>query len=253
SAGNDQIPEGRLADSPPGSVVPLLGGYPSLADSTHTHIPLFAVEADPVGMSQLLALNMGVIYAMGGMVPLADDGLNALSPTRRNAAFLMPVTNEEVRDALLAIAYSGFNDTDTAEFPGSSCHNHALTFEMGPLKEDWTKSCSRSMPQAEREEKCISQNVASWGSANLARLEAFKAAIDPDNLFICASGVGYSNPVKNETEQPMPSPPPSAASPSPSPTNGTTTEAPTADGSAACSRGSSVFFLTATVLIAFCC
>lgn len=199
-AENEQIPEGRLQDSPPGSVVPVLGGYPSLADSTHTHIPLFAVQADPVGMSQLLALTMGPIYAMGGMVPFADDGLNSLSSNRRNAAFLLPVTNQDIRDALFGISYAGL-DMATMDFPGSSCHNHALIFEMGPLKDDWTKSCPRDLPQEEREEKCLSQNEASWGTANLARLEAFKAEIDPDNLFICASGVGYSNPSGTEEDE----------------------------------------------------
>ena len=81
-------------------------------------------------MSQLLALNVVAIYAMGGrMVPRACDGLNALLPNRRSAAFLIASHDREFRDALLAISYYGFDPTEV-DFPGSSCHSHALP----PLK-----------------------------------------------------------------------------------------------------------------------
>jgi len=198
-AADEGIPEGRLADGPKAALVPMLGGFPNLADSTHTHFPLDAILADIPGMAQLLASDLlstdscGIIYAMGGMVPNADDGLNSLSATRRQAAFLMAVGSAEFRDTYFGLSYGGL-DPSTDNFPGSSCHNHALVHEMGPVKTNWSQSCPLDWPQAEREEKCISQNEAAWGTVNLERLNAFKAAIDPDSLFICTSGVGYSNP-----------------------------------------------------------
>lgn len=199
---NPYIPEGRLADSPAAGVVPVLGGFPSLVDSQHTHFPLAAITADPAGMAQLLAADIlgsgagGTIYAMGGFIPAADDGLNSLSPTRRNAAFLLAVRDENYRNQYYKLFYGGMDMS--GDFPGSSCHNHALVYEMGPLKDDWTKTCPQSWTQPEREEKCISQNEASWGTFNLARLSAFKTSIDPNGVFICTSGIGYSNPASQK-------------------------------------------------------
>jgi hypothetical protein len=82
-------------------------------------------------MAQSLAVDVlsfpgaGVIYAMGGAIPFADDQMNSLSPTRRKTAFLKAVVNEKMRDEY----YSIFpKDADsTGDFPGSSCHNHAIT------------------------------------------------------------------------------------------------------------------------------
>lgn len=171
-------------------------------------------------MSQLLAVDVlttggGTIYAQGGAILEIDDGLNSLSPARRNAAFLMTVNDEAIRDQYFSIFYGGL-EAGTDDFPGSSCHNHALIYEMGPLKANYSKSCPMDWPQVEREEKCISQNEAAWGTANLKRLEAFKAQIDPNNIFLCTSGVGYNNPA----------PAPPAGMPTPAPVSSPT--APTA-------------------------
>ncbi|KAG7373203.1 hypothetical protein IV203_033927 [Nitzschia inconspicua] len=76
---------------------------------------------------------------------------------------------------------------------------------MGPLKDDWTSTCPLDWPQSERDEKCISQNEASWGTAMLSRLEKFKAIIDPNELFICAAGVGYTSK-SDPSSNPDPSP-----------------------------------------------
>jgi hypothetical protein len=66
---------------------------------------------------------------------------------------------------------------------------------MGPLKTDCGTPCPLDLPQYQRDELCLSQQVAAWGTANLRRLEAIKQIVDPDELFICRSGVGYSSAV----------------------------------------------------------
>lgn len=128
----------------------------------------------------------------GGAVPFASDGLDSLSPTRRTAAFQKSVSNETTRSRYYDLFFGDANMTGS--FPGMACHNHANVYEMGPLKEDWTQPCPLDWAQSEREEKCISQGVSFWGTENLARLEAFKKTIDPNGIFICAAGIGYSNP-----------------------------------------------------------
>ena len=146
------------------------------------------------------------MYLMGGMIPDADDALNSLSPTRRNAAFLIPVNNEDVRSLYFDTFYGSLDAN--GDFPGSSCHNHALVFEMGPLKSDWSLPCPSEWSQEKRQEMCISQNVAAWGTVNEARLIDIKRKIDPQNLFICVSGIGYGEEVEvvEGTAEPSPAP-----------------------------------------------
>jgi hypothetical protein len=97
---------------------------------------------------------------------------------------------------LIVFGFSyGSLDSKVDDFPGSSCHNHAHLFEMGPLKTDCGTPCPLDLPQYQRDELCLSQQVAAWGTANLRRLEAIKQIVDPDELFICRSGVGYSSAV----------------------------------------------------------
>ena len=196
------VPEGRLPDSPITALIPFpITGIP-YTDLAQTHVPNDAVLSNTDALVELLALyavtqgGLTTAYLMGGMIPSADDGMNALPPTRRNAAFWISVLDEGIRARFFTLLYGGIDMS--GDFPGSSCHNHAAIYEMGPLKTNWSTPCPMRMPQEEREEKCISQNEAAFGTANLAQLNAFKAKIDPNNLFICVSGVGYSNPVKTE-------------------------------------------------------
>eukprot|EP00797_Seminavis_robusta_P015431 Sro2317_g323010.1 FAD binding domain (444) ;mRNA; r:6099-7430 len=196
--------QGRIPDNPKASLVPFIDGFPSLADSTNTHFPLRVVEEQFDALTELITIDTlyagdgQLIYATGGAIPYADDGLNALSPTRRFAAFQKAVNNETTRSRYYELFYS---DADmSAPFPGQACHNHAHVYEMGPLKDDWTRACSLDWPQATREELCIAQGENFWGTENLARLETFKDVIDPDGIFLCAAGIGYSNPaVEDET------------------------------------------------------
>jgi len=63
---------------------------------------------------------------------------------------------------------------------------------MGPLKEDWTVACPLEWPQEERDEKCISQPEAFWGTTNWKRLEDIKTVVDPDGIFVANGGIGYT-------------------------------------------------------------
>jgi hypothetical protein len=194
SDGTGNVPAGRLQDDPLPDIIPVFASLPNYADTQHTHFSLQNVTESLDLLVPLLALDVllypqaGSIYALGGAIPSANDQSNSLSPTRRNGAFLKGVIDEEIRDEYYAIL---FQDAG-GDFPGSSCHNHALLFDMGPLKTNWTKSCPQDWSKAERDEKCISQNEAAWGTANLRRLESIKATIDPESLFVCAGGVGFS-------------------------------------------------------------
>jgi len=137
-------------------------------------------------------------YLMGGAVPESTDQMNSVGPLRRDAAF--------ARTSLAGVdkLYKNFYDLvwrdaglgPGSDFPGINCHNHASNENMGPLKEDWSRPCPGilEMPQEEREEKCVSQAESFWGTANVARLEEIKRAVDPDELFICNAGIGASSP-----------------------------------------------------------
>jgi hypothetical protein len=97
------VPAGCLVDEPKASLVPLLGGFPNYGDSSHTHLPLslfttskdvFDGAIDALTLEALTKPGPHVLYVMGGAIPEeADDGMNALSPTRRNAAYLKPVND----------------------------------------------------------------------------------------------------------------------------------------------------------------
>ena len=231
SDGSGGVPAGRLPDSSPKGVA-----YFPPYDGASTHFPLTSLREDLEVMAQMLTFDVlsdvqGIsIYTLGGVLPYSHDQTTAISPTRRSAGILKPVLNVTLRSAFYDMFYGNGDGTPFVgdDFPGSSCHNHATVFEMGPLKSDWTKACPPEWPQTERAEQCISQNEAAWGTTNLARLEAIKSVIDPNGLFICTSGVGYTSPFLAMPE-PTTAPPasePSAALPE------TTTAPPASEPSA---------------------
>lgn len=189
------VPPGRLADLPSADIIPKLAGFPGYLDSTHTIFPLEVIRNRleallPTLTSDALASpKANSIYTIGGAVEYSSDEMNSLSPARRNGAFMKAVTRQDFRE----IYYKYFfgNSNLSAPFPGSACHNHANVFEMGPLKSNWTIPCPLHWEQYQRDELCVSQGEAFWGTTNLRRLEAIKATFDPSNLFICTAGVGY--------------------------------------------------------------
>ena len=137
-------------------------------------------------------------YLMGGAVPESTDQMNSLGPLRRDAAFARTslATTPELYKTFYDLVWRDMDLTAGSDFPGINCHNHASNENMGPLKEDWSIPCPGilEMSQEEREEKCVSQAESFWGTANVAKLEEIKRAVDPDELFICNAGIGASSP-----------------------------------------------------------
>jgi hypothetical protein len=204
-------PLGHIPDTAT-SLIPILGGFPQYKDSLHSLFPLDVVRNNVESLTQILAVDAltfpadyNRIYAMGGAVEYASDGMNSLSPTRRTAAFLKPSGSVEFRDIYFNYFFKDSNMADP--FPGTACHNHANIYNMGPLKSNWTKSCPVDWPQSQRNELCVSQGEAFWGTDTIQRLQSIKIAIDPLLLFICAAGVGYGpdaipNPLVISTSTP---------------------------------------------------
>jgi hypothetical protein len=75
---NPQTPLGRIPDEPRTDLIPMLG-FPNYVDSMHTLFPLSVAQDNLEEMAQSLAVDVlsfpgaGVIYAMGGAIPFADD------------------------------------------------------------------------------------------------------------------------------------------------------------------------------------
>lgn len=124
-----------------------------------------------------------------------------MSPTRREAAFLKHVPDEKFRNLYLDLFWDAEDGSPVTgnEFPGMANHNHALIYEMGPLKNDWTVSCPTKWSQSKRRDLCVSQGESFWGTVNLRKLKEIKQVIDPDNRFICTCGVGYESPPTDST------------------------------------------------------
>jgi hypothetical protein len=80
--------------------------------------------------------------------------------------------------------------SDPSEFPGFIGSNHCGPNTRGPLKDDWTKACPMEWTTEERDEKCISQQEAIYGTSLLRRLEAVKKKIDPTFMFNCHGCIG---------------------------------------------------------------
>lgn len=190
------VPQGRLYDSPP----------PSLANTFTGNIQFLMFPQDILVTKRNELISMffdcmlksggcsGKMYIMGGAVPSAGDGLNAIPEYRRNGGFLMTITNHAWRTAFTRLFYdTSVEDTASgANFPGVFCQNHASLDNLTPLKEDWTQSCDPTWSKDEKANKCFSYQEAVWGSYILDKLENIHEAIDPYHLFNCNDCVGYS-------------------------------------------------------------
>jgi len=198
------VPQGRIDDNPKSGVIPTFPGFPGYTDTFGVHIPLVHL-ADPDDLALVLevlveysltnAANPAatVFYSLGGVIAAATDQTDSVNPTRRTAGMFLPVLQDDFKSRLYDIFWDAQDGSPVTgdDFPGTSCHNHALIYENGPLKTDWTEACPQGLPQEEREELCISPQEAVWGTNNLERLETIKSVVDPNALFICAGGVGF--------------------------------------------------------------
>ena len=80
---------------------------------------------------------------------------------------------------------SGPNGT----YPADTEYNHISTGDL-PLRSDFSKSCSASLPFEEKGSKCVSIQETVWGSELKAKLEAIKKKVDPKNTFRCYACIG---------------------------------------------------------------
>mmetsp|Transcript_19316 Transcript_19316/g.41262 ORF Transcript_19316/g.41262 Transcript_19316/m.41262 type:complete len:270 (-) Transcript_19316:156-965(-) len=123
----------------------------------------------------------------GGAIANTHDQMTAIPVNRREGGLYMhPIT--DALDLLLPLM---FGDQDRGAFPGFVGHNHNV--RHGPLKADWTKTCPLTFTKEEKDEFCISEQKAVWGTELLVKLEKFKAEVDPDHIMTCATGVGYES------------------------------------------------------------
>ena len=141
---------------------------------------------------------LGILYIMGGQIPSADDGMNALPIHRRHAAFLFHAIFSEWRTKFKQIIYGvGEGEPFVGDsFPGELCHNHASANFPTALKEDWTQNCHPSWSDEMRKDKCLSFQEAAWGTDVLMKLQDIHADVDPDNLFNCWDCVGNAPDIK---------------------------------------------------------
>jgi hypothetical protein len=152
------------------------------------------LEARDMLVPFLVCLNKNGMawYIVGGAVPTAHDQMTAIPQSRREGGIQLTLAdltiNPDIMETMFPIIF-GDLDPSADAFPGFVGHNHMV--RHGPLKEDWTKPCPLSYTLDEMDELCISEQEATWGTELLARLEKFKATINPDGIMTCPTGVGF--------------------------------------------------------------
>jgi hypothetical protein len=143
-------------------------------------------------------------FAFGGRAAGAtSDQANSISRAHREGGIWVAFEFKEGVNYRNGLSYPLYDDaffsdvfpqlydtSDPENFPGYIGSNHIGPLVMGPLKDDWTKACPLEWTEAERDEKCISQQEAIYGTKDLARLEAIKEAVDPDYMFDCYKCIG---------------------------------------------------------------
>lgn len=184
----DQVPEGKPVDGP--SARPQDG---SGTEAVSILVPKKLLEFDgPFRewlVDQILANGWTMMpYMLGGKTATSHDGTAAIPQTQREAAYTVGV-DLAMADEVLGLIHG---DADyEGSYPGGQQYNHISAREMGPQKSDWTKSCPPNESEEVRADECFSLQEGVWGTEGLARLEAIKAVVDPDSLFMCSKCVGY--------------------------------------------------------------
>jgi len=137
-------------------------------------------------------------YVYGGAILNGHDQMTAIPTNRREGGLYVHFDlflNADIFETVLPIIMEGL-DPGADAFPGFVGHNHSV--RHGPLKEDWTKPCPIGLTLDEMDELCVSEQEAVWGTELLARLEKFKAEIDPDMIMTCSTGVGFKRVAAEE-------------------------------------------------------
>ncbi len=210
---NSNIPEGRAYDGPLPGIYSSMETFfdPSTQEVVADEFMVFPTDVivnkldlmtemfyDCVFVYETCA--GGGMYLLGGVIPSADDGMNALSTSRRHSAFKFSVYSLEWRTKFKRVFY-GVEDGEAfvgKSFPGEICHNHVSPNFPTALKEDWTQGCDPRWSDEMRKEKCLSFHEAAWGTDVLMKLQGIHEAVDPDNLFNCWDCVGNAPDMKNK-------------------------------------------------------
>lgn len=189
------VPEGRIPDSPrPAATFSFV--------QMNLLVPINFINSEK-GRNLFLADPQG-LYTTGGNSATYHDGTAATSASYRKSGLyvnLLLPQNEALLKGLLS--YHVGDGQEGNSFPPVGEFNHMTTYNMGPLKGDWSEACplpSDSFSYADREEQCISKLEFVFGTEGLARLEAIKAAVDPQHLFNCYGCIGYRDGSSFEPE-----------------------------------------------------
>lgn len=201
----DDVPgvvEGNIPEGGPEPSVYALSkyyGYTSTIISTK-HV----LEARDTLVPFLARLDRGNLpwYVTGGALLNTHDQITAIPLSRREGGLMLTFTdmmiNPDVLETMFPIMF-GDLDPSADTFPGFVGHNHYV--RHGPLKEDWTKPCPITLTLDEMDKLCISEQEAVWGTELLARLENFKAKIDPDGIMTCPTGVGFTRAAAEQKQE----------------------------------------------------
>jgi hypothetical protein len=241
-------PEGHAPEVGPG---PHVYALPRYYGTTSTIISTkHVLEARDTLVPFLVRLNKEGLawYVTGGAIMNAQDQMTAIPKSRREGGLQLTTAdltlNPDIMETMFPIMF-GDLDPSVDAFPGFVGHNHFV--RHGPLKEDWTKPCPISYTPDEMDELCVSEQEAVWGTELLARLEKFKAKIDPDGIMTCPTGVGFKRAATKKAEEGGAEPAGNVTEPNATDTEGSggsdTAPAPAPENSDQASGGSSSFVL----------
>jgi FAD/FMN-containing dehydrogenase len=174
--------EDRVPDDPPPMYTPWkgFGGWCS------SQIPHTWLREKNEDVFELLRSRSGE-HMQGGNVAIAHDQMTSVSPSQRgagltsvNLANLDPAMEKKLLSSFLKDAAAAGDS-----FPGITELNHVCPDSYGPLKTDMTTPCPPEYTTDQKEQDCYSIQESVWGVEILAKLEAIKSKVDPDNLFDC--------------------------------------------------------------------
>lgn len=201
------VPNGKGKDSPPPGPIyppPSIGGYVNVPLSILQSEEAVAKMIDIITPCLANPLCMdGTAYILGGDIPNAGDGMNAIPIHRRHGTLIARPNQEEVTNKLLDLFYHAEDGHQVTgnNFPGTLCHNHAFFNSLTPRKDDWTKMCSLELNDEERYQQCFTWQEATHGIENLRKLERIHSKVDPNRLFDCTDCVGYADDDEDEKKK----------------------------------------------------
>jgi hypothetical protein len=198
----------RVPDDPPPMYTPWkgFGGWCS------SMVPQAWLREKGDDVFELLRSRSGE-HMIGGNVAIAHDQMTSVTQAQRDTG-LTSVDLANLDPELEKRMLSFFVKDSVAageSFPGITELNHVCPDSYGPLKTDMTVPCPSDFSVAEKEQKCYNIQESVWGPETLAKLEAIKTKVDPDNLFDCYPCIKPADWTASPTAVPPSISPPSSA------------------------------------------